>query len=100
MLAAGRKVRIVPNLSVADGINAARTVMNRCYFDEQKCAEGLQSLRRYRYEVDRDTKQFSGRPLHDYHSHAADAFRYFAISIEDDRPVASARGVRMIGWRA
>jgi phage terminase large subunit len=100
MLAAGRKVRIVPNLSVSDGINAARTVMNRCYFDEQKCAEGLQSLRRYRYEVDGDTKQFSGRPLHDYHSHAADAFRYFAISIEDDRPVVSARGVRMIGWRA
>lgn len=100
MLAAGRKVRIVPNLSVADGINAARTVLNRCYFDEKKCAEGLQSLRRYRYEVDGDTKQFSGRPLHDYYSHAADAFRYFAISIEDDRPVVSARGVRMTGWRA
>jgi phage terminase large subunit len=37
--------------------------------------------------------------LHDYHSHAADAFRYFAISIEDDRPMVSARGVRMTGWR-
>ena len=100
LLAAGRKVRIVPNLSVSDGINAARTVLNRCYFDEQRCAEGLQSLRRYRYEVDGDTKQFSGRPLHDYHSHAADAFRYLAISIEEDRPMVSARGVRMTGWRA
>jgi phage terminase large subunit len=100
LLAAGRKVRIVPNLSVSDGINAARTVMNRCYFDEQKCAEGLQSLRHYRYDVDGDTKQFSGRPLHDYHSHAADAFRYLAISIEEDRPMVSARGVRMPGWRA
>ena len=27
-------VRIVPNLSIVDGINAARTVFNRCYFDE------------------------------------------------------------------
>jgi len=96
----GRSVRIVPNLSIVDGINAARTVFNRCYFDETKCAEGLQSLRHYRYDVDPDTKQFSNRPLHDHHSHAADAFRYFAVAIEEDRPAASARGIRMSGWRA
>jgi phage terminase large subunit len=100
MIAAGRNVRIVPRLSVSDGINAARTIFNRCYFDEQKCAEGLQSLRHYRYDVDPDTKQFSDRPLHDWSSHAADAFRYFAVAIEEDRPVVSARGVRMSGWRA
>ena len=100
MVSAGRKVQIVPNLSIFDGINAARTVFNRCYFDEQKCSDGLQSLRRYRYEVDADTKQFSGRPLHDYHSHAADSFRYFAVAIEEDRPASSARGIRMGGWRA
>ena len=100
MVAQGRKVQIVPNLSVFDGINAARTVFNRCYFDEQKCSDGLQSLRRYRYEVDTDTRQFSGRPLHDYHSHAADAFRYFAVAIEEDRPASSARGINIKGWRA
>jgi len=100
MIAAGRNVRIVPRLSVSDGINAARTIFNRCYFDEQKCAEGLQSLRHYRYDVDPDTKQFSDRPLHDWSSHAADAFRYFAVAIEEDRPAVSARGVRMSGWRA
>lgn len=100
IIAAGRNVRIVPRLSVSDGINAARTVFNRCYFDEQKCAEGLQSLRHYRYDVDPDTKQFGDRPLHDWSSHAADAFRYFAVAIEEDRPAVSARGVRMSGWRA
>lgn len=100
MLAAGRKVRIVPNLSIHDGINAARTIFPRCYFDEQKCAEGLQSLRHYRFDVDSDSGQFSARPLHDYHSHAADAFRYFAVAIEDDKPVVSARGINMKGWRA
>lgn len=100
MLAAGRKVQIVPNLSIFDGINAARMVFNRCYFDEKKCSEGLQSLRHYRYDVDLDSKQFSGRPLHDHHSHAADAFRYFAVAIEEDRPATSARGISMKGWRA
>jgi phage terminase large subunit len=100
MLGHGRKVQIVPNLSITDGINAARTIFNRCYFDERKCSEGLQSLRHYRYDVDPESKQFSGRPLHDHHSHAADAFRYFAVAIEEDRPVSSARGIRMSGWRA
>ncbi|GAB1719058.1 MAG: Phage terminase, large subunit, PBSX [Nitrosospira sp.] len=99
MLAAGRRVRIVPNLSITDGINAARTVFDRCYFDATKCAEGLQSLRRYRFDVDAETGQLSGRPLHDFHSHAADAFRYFAISVEEDKPMVSARGISMKGWR-
>jgi phage terminase large subunit len=99
MLAAGRRIRIVPNLSITDGINAARTVFNRCHFDEAKCAEGLQSLRRYRFDVDAETRQLSGRPLHDFHSHAADAFRYFAVSVEEDKPMVSARGISMKGWR-
>lgn len=100
MVAHGRKVQIVPNLSIFDGINAARTVFNRCYFDEKKCSEGLQNLRHYRFDVDADTKQFSGRPLHDHNSHAADAFRYFAVAIQEDRPATSARGIKMSGWRA
>lgn len=100
MLAAGRKVSITPNLSIFDGINAARTVFNRCYFDKDKCSEGLQSLRHYRYDIDPESKQLSGRPLHDHHSHAADAFRYFALSIADDAPASSARGIKMVGWRA
>lgn len=100
MLAMGRKVQIVQNLSIFDGINAARTLFNRCYFDKERCHEGLQSLRHYRYDVDPESKQLSGRPLHDWSSHAADAFRYFAVSIQEDAPVASARGVKMVGWRA
>lgn len=100
MLAMGRKVSITPNLSIFDGINAARTIFNRCYFDKEKCSEGLQNLRHYRYEVDLESKQLSGRPLHDIHSHAADAFRYFALSIADDAPASSARGIKMVGWRA
>ena len=81
MQEAGRKVDIVPNTGVAEGINAARTLFNQCVFDEQKCADGLQALRRYRYDVDHETGQWSKKPLHDSNSHAADAFRYFALSI-------------------
>jgi phage terminase large subunit len=82
---AGYRVRIVPKLSVAGGIDAARQVFGRCFFDEDLCADGLQSLRNYRYEVDPATQQFSKNPLHDWASHGADAFRYFAVGIAEPR---------------
>ena len=81
----GFPVRITPKLSIADGINAARMLLNRCYIDQTRCAEGLQALRHYRYDVDPDTKMFSDKPLHDQHSHAADAWRYAAVAL-DEKP--------------
>lgn len=78
----GFKVRITPKTSVVNGINAARTVFATCWFDAEKCADGLQALRNYRYEVDPDTQQYSTNPLHDWASHGADAFRYFAVSLK------------------
>jgi phage terminase large subunit len=79
--AAGFTVRVIPRLSVADGITAARTVFHLCYFDAEGCADGLHSLRRYRYDVNPDTGQYSKVPLHDEHSHYADGFRYLSIGI-------------------
>lgn len=81
----GRSVRIVPKLSINDGINAVRTILPNCYFDEEKCSEGLKALKHYRYEIDetadKQHKQFSMVPVHDWSSHGADSFRYLALSI-------------------
>lgn len=79
----GRKVKIVPNIGITDGINAARTIFPNCWFDADKCADGINALRHYRYDVDPDTGKFSKRPVHDNYSHAADAFRYLAVAIKD-----------------
>ena len=49
MRLAGRKVRIVPKLSVADGIAAARTVFPVCWFDRERTEIGVRALRHYRY---------------------------------------------------
>lgn len=86
--AAGWRVRIVPRLSVADGINATRTLFPTMYFDLAKCADGLQSLRHYRYGVD-DGGRFSRTPLHDDASHAADALRYVCVAMSEARPSAA-----------
>lgn len=83
--AAGFHVRITPKSSVADGINAARTIFGACWFDAEKCADGIQCLRNYRYEVDPDTQQYSTKPLHDWASHGADAFRYLAVAMREPK---------------
>ncbi len=80
---AGYSVADTPKTSVEQGINAARTIFNRCWFDEERTADGLNCLRRYRYDVDPDTGQFSRSPAHDEASHGADAFRYFAVSMKE-----------------
>lgn len=85
MRVAGRRVQIAPKVSVADGINAARTIFGQCWFDEDKCADGLQALRHYRYEKDEDLDTYKRNPLHDWASHGADAFRYLALSLQPRR---------------
>lgn len=43
---AGWRVRIVPKLSVADGINAVRTLFPTMWFDRERCAvTGMTSIR-------------------------------------------------------
>ena len=79
----GKPVRITPKLSIADGINSARTLLDRCFIHETNCADGLQNLRHYRYDVDPNTKMFSNKPLHDQRSHAADAWRYVAVALDE-----------------
>ena len=85
MRGSGLNVKIVPRLSIEDGINAARTIFSSCWFDKSKCSDGISALRHYRYDVDPDTKTYSKKPLHDENSHASDAFRYMAVGYQ--RPV-------------
>jgi phage terminase large subunit len=77
--ARGYTSRIVPSLSLQDGIQAVRMTLPRCVFDRERCAEGIESLKLYQREWDSDKKCFRDKPRHDWTSHAADAFRMAAI---------------------
>lgn len=70
---------VVENLPFEDGIEAARTFLGRCWFDRHKCERGLNALRNYRKEYDDKHEIFKLKPLHDWASHGADAFRYLAV---------------------
>lgn len=79
----GITVKVAPKLSIEDGINAVRRILSRCWFDKERCKEGLRALRLYRTEFDAKRNTFRNTPLHDWTSDHADAFRYLAVSLQD-----------------
>jgi phage terminase large subunit len=79
----GFKVRVNRQLSVADGINAVRTLFPQIYADASLCADGLQYLRRYQWGPPTQLGVPRSQPLHDDASHPADALRTLAVGIKE-----------------
>jgi phage terminase large subunit len=78
----GIKVDIAPRLGVDDGINAVRNILDRCWFDKTKTTRGIEALKQYKAEWDDKGRVFRRKPLHDWTSHGADAFRYLATGMK------------------
>jgi phage terminase large subunit len=76
----GKEPKLVPDHRVADGIEAVRQTLPRCWFHEPATETGLDALRHYRSSYDEKNLVFSETPKHDWASHAADAFRYLAMA--------------------
>lgn len=81
----GVEPEIAPKHMVDEGIEQVRALLGRAWFDSDKCFRGIEALRQYRKET-LPEDQWGGRipvykdkPLHDWTSHAADAFRYGAV---------------------
>ena len=75
----GIRTTVCPNIPVADGIQAVRMLLATCWFDKDKCKDGIEALRMYRRDYDEKRQEFRLQPFHDWTSHYADAFRYFAV---------------------
>jgi hypothetical protein len=84
-----RPVEIAPKLNLDDGIQAVRSMLDRCWFDEQRCNRGIEALRQYQRDFDEKGRTWRGRPRHDWTSHGADAMRYLAVGY---RPQQSSWG--------
>ena len=79
----GLNFRVVPKLPVEDGIHAAQMLIPKIWFDREKCKQLLECLRQYHRSYNDKTRTFRATPVHDWSSHAADAFRYLAIGLEN-----------------
>ena len=86
----GINFKVVPKLSLSDGIEQVKTVLPRCYFDEKKCVRLIKCLENYHREYDDRRKTYLDHPVHDWASNAADAVRYMSIGIKNLKKDTSA----------
>lgn len=77
----GVQFTVIPDIGVIEGIDAVRNLLNRCWFDESKCDKGISALENYKKEWNDRHGCWSSKPLHNFASHGADAFRMMAISL-------------------
>ncbi|MCK9342287.1 MAG: hypothetical protein M0P33_00055 [Massilibacteroides sp.] len=101
--ALGVRFLVAPKLRVEDGIEAVRNLLDICWFDEQSTTRGVEALDQYRKSYDERNKIFRSTPLHDWTSHAADAFRVLATahnfgSRHRAIPKRNARRMNAAGW--
>lgn len=81
--------KVVPKVGVDTGIESAREILPNCVFDEEKCSEGISHLEGYRKEWDDKRGCWKDKPLHDFTSHGADGFRYFAVAKNNHKKVGA-----------
>ena len=77
-----------PKLSVNDGIEACRRLLVTCRFNEETTERGLECLTHYRRIFNDKKDTYDDRPLHDWASHGADAFRTLAVCWHEDNFIA------------
>jgi len=78
------RLNVVPKQALLDGIHAVRTILPNCFFDKVKCARGIEALKNYQRKWDAKNKIFLQKPLHNWASHGADAFRTFAMGVRPE----------------
>lgn len=76
----GINFTIVPQHKLEDGIQAVRSVFRQCWFDKDKCRQGINALKSYTKKYNEVMKCYSDTPEHNWAAHGSDAFRYFAMS--------------------
>lgn len=76
----GIRFEVLPQSTLEDGIEAVRLLLPRCWFDAERCKDGINALRAYHKAFDDKRQTWRTSPEHDWSSHAADAFRYSAMA--------------------
>jgi phage terminase large subunit len=97
---AGYEVTVVPNQGKGAAkmrIDEARRLFSSMWFDEERCAAGLEALGWYHEKRDQVRNVGLG-PSHDWSSHSADAFGLACI-VHDVGPQRVFKPIKSTGWR-
>lgn len=95
----GYPMAVVPKAGIDEGIQAVRSLLPHCSFDEKECKRGVDCLDFYRKKWNDTLKVYYDEPLHDQYSHGADAFRMAAVGIKALKPGGGISPDQTKEWR-
>jgi hypothetical protein len=78
---------VCPMHKVEDGIEAVKGVLKMCYMDHHNTEDGRLAMRNYH-------RSKAGKPVHNWASHAADAFRVGAMAFNMVTAYTSGTNIR------
>jgi len=76
-----RNLRVLPKISVSNGIEAVRKMMDSLWIDPEKCPYLIGCFKNYSKEWDDVRGCWKDKPLHNDWSNGADCIRYRAVSL-------------------
>lgn len=74
----GIRMTAIPECQYIDAIESVRVTLPRCWFNETRCAVGIESLQNWHFEWDAKRRMYKDKPRHDGFSHACRAFDILA----------------------
>ncbi len=93
----GLNISIVPlSKNEMFGIESARNIFPRCWWDQTKCAKGLKALDAFKKEWNDQLGCYREKSRHDWASHGAKAFIY---GIEAVEKMQGTNGLSADGWK-
>jgi hypothetical protein len=87
----GYRPRLVPDHKLRDGIAAARKLLPFVWWHLPLTSGAIEAMKSYRREWDDKLGCFRDRPMHDWSSHIADAFRYLGVVFNNLTPAPASR---------
>ena len=75
------RMKVADKYGISEGHNMMRQILPKCWFDKNKCEDGIEGLKSYRREYDEVKQTFTEHPVKDWAKHFADAFRQLAAGI-------------------
>lgn len=79
----GINFSILPLSSFENGVESARSVMSRCYFNEATCGDLLTHLEQWGRSFNQLLQAYTDEEKRDVHTHAGSAFRYLATAVTE-----------------
>ena len=81
----GIRFRVVPKISIEDGIHAVKMLLPRCLIDVDNCSKLINALRHYHRKYNDRERIYSAKPVHSWASHACDAMRYLSVGLNEHK---------------